>query len=115
MAIVMKRMSLSKSEKWMAYRDFKSLAANIQNELEDAVIMRIQALFIRKTVLEFGIAQHFAGCGCILRSYADSLHSTQSEDCRIYQIQDYISERPDFFFRCVLLYTLSRLAQPASV
>ena len=29
----------------MAYRDFKSLAANIQNELEDAIIMRIQALF----------------------------------------------------------------------
>ena len=30
-------------------------------------------------------------------------------------IQDYISERPDFFFRCVLLYPSSRLAQPASV
>ena len=85
------------------------------SELEDAVIMRIQALFIRKTVLEFGNAQHFAGCGCILRLYADSLHRTQSADCRSYRIQDYISERPDFFFRCVLLYTANRLAQPASV
>ena len=85
------------------------------NELEDAVIMRIQALFIRKTVLEFGDIQHFAGCGCILRRFADSLHRTQSADCRIYQIQDYISERPDFFFHCVLLYAVSRLAQPASV
>jgi len=35
-----------KIEEWMAYRDFKSLAANIQNELEDAVTMRIRALFI---------------------------------------------------------------------
>ena len=51
------------------------------NELEDAVIMRIQALFIRKTVLEFGDAQHFAGCGCSLRLFADSLHRTQSADC----------------------------------
>ena len=65
----------------MAYRDFKSLVANIQNELEDAVIMRIQALFIRKTVLGFGDAQHFAGYGCILRLFADSLHRTQSTDC----------------------------------
>ena len=40
-----------KSEEWMAYRDFKSLAANIQNELEDAVIMRIQALFIKENRL----------------------------------------------------------------
>ena len=40
-----------KSEKWMAYRDFKSLAANIQNELEDAVVMRIQALFIKENRL----------------------------------------------------------------
>ena len=39
----------------------------ICSELEDAVIMRIQALFIRITVLEFGNAQHFAGCGCSLR------------------------------------------------
>ena len=60
--------------------------------------MRIQALFIRKTVLKFGNAQHFAGCGCILRLFADSLHRTQFAACRIYQTQDYISERPDFFF-----------------
>ena len=85
------------------------------SELEDAVIMRIQALFIRKTVLEFGNAQYFAGCGCSLRLFADSLHRTQSADCQIYQIQDYISERPDFFFRCVLLYSSSGLAQPAAV
>ena len=74
--------------------------------------MRIQALFIKENHLGFGNAQHFAGCGCILRLFADSLHRTQFAACRIYQIQDYISERPDFFFHCVLLYTVSRLAQP---
>ena len=35
-------------------------------ELEDAIFMRIQALFIRKTVLEFFDEQHFADCGCPL-------------------------------------------------
>ena len=60
-------------------RDIPSMP--IWNELEDAVIMRIQALFIRKTVLEFGDAQHFAGCGCILRRFADSLRRTQFADC----------------------------------
>ena len=44
-------MPLSKSEKWMAYRDFKSLVAKIQNELEYAVVMRIQALFIKENRL----------------------------------------------------------------
>ena len=32
----------------MAYRDFKSLVAKIQNELEYAVVMRIQALFMKE-------------------------------------------------------------------
>ena len=63
----------------------------INSELEDAVIMRIQALFIRKTVLEFGNTAQLADCGCILRLIADSLHRTLSADCWYYQIQDYIS------------------------
>ena len=40
--------AIIKSEEWMAYRDFKSLVAKIQNELEYAVDMRIQALFMKE-------------------------------------------------------------------
>ena len=83
--------------------------------LKTRLLCGFRLFLLKKTVLGFGNAQHFAGCGCILRRFADSLHRTQSADCWIYQIQDYISERPDFFFHCVLLYAVSRLAQPASV
>ena len=60
--------------------------------------MRIQALFIRKTILEFGNAQHFAGCGCPLSLFADSLRCTQSADCRIYRVQEKYHKDPTFFF-----------------
>ena len=80
--------------------------------LKTRLLCGFRLFLLIKTILEFGDAQHFAGCGCILRLFADSLHRTQSADCRSYRMQDYISERPDYFFRCVLLYTASRLAQP---
>ena len=90
-------------------------AVNTWMSLKTQLLCGFRLFLLKKTVLEFGNAQHFAGCGCILRLFADSLHRTQFADCRIYQIQDYISERPDFFFRCVVLYTSNRRAQPASV
>ena len=80
--------------------------------LKTQILCGFRLFLFKKTFLKFGNAQHFAGCGCSLRLLADSLHRTQSADCRSYRMQDYISERPDFFFRCVLLYTASRLAQP---
>ena len=73
--------------------------------LKTQILCGFRLFLFKKTVLEFGNAQHFAGCGCSLRLFADSLHRTQSAACRIYEIQDYISERPDFFFRCVLLHS----------
>ena len=83
------------------------LAANIWMSLKTQLLCGFRLYLFEWTVLEFGNADQLADCGCILRLFADSLHRTQSADCRISQIQDYISERPDFFFRCVLLYTVS--------
>ena len=64
--------------------------------LKTQILCGFRLFLFKKTVLAFGNAQHFAGCGCSLRLLADSLHSTQFAAYRIYQIQDYISERPDF-------------------
>ena len=89
-------------------------AANTWMSLKTQLLCGFRLFLFKKTVLEFGNTAHFADRGCSLRLFADSLHRTQSADCRFYQIQDYISERPDFFFWCVLLYTAS-LSGAASV
>ena len=73
--------------------------------LKTRLLCGFRLFLLKKTVLKFGDAQHFAGCGFMLRLFTDSLHRTQFAACRIYQIQDYISERPDFFFHCVLLHS----------
>ena len=70
----------------------------IRMSLKTQILCGFRLFLIKKTVLEFGDAQHFAVCGCILHLFADSLHRTQSADCRIYHIQDYISKGPTFSF-----------------
>ncbi len=64
--------------------------------LKTQLLCGFRLFLFKKAFLKFGNAQHFAGCGCILRLTADSLHRTQSADCRIYHIQDYISKGPTF-------------------
>ena len=61
--------------------------------LKTQILCGFRLFLLKKTVLEFGNAQHFAGCGCILRLFADSLHRTQSADCWSYRIQDYIYQK----------------------
>ena len=46
--------------------------------LKTQILCGFRLFLLKKTVLEFGNEQHFAGCGYILRLFADSLHRTQS-------------------------------------
>jgi len=46
--------------------------------LKTQILCGFRLFLFKKTVLEFGNEQHFAGCGCSLRLFADSLHRTQS-------------------------------------
>jgi hypothetical protein len=86
------------------------------NELEDAVVMRIQALFMKEkpswNLVMYSILQVVDAFYAALQIRCTA-HNLQIAEVTEYKIT--YQKGPTFFLRCVLLYTVNRLAQPASV